>query len=193
MAEDELRTRAIEVLRRYGYRNSSMSRIAQETGVSVRTLHRYFPAKADIVWGGIEGSIDALRHALETADHALTPFDTIMAAVVDVFSRDADTLELGRARMRIIATEPELASTRPETYRQWREELTDHVASRLGLSVDDIGARAAASAILSAIMSAIAWWATQDDETISPVDAVKRALTGLGAMLTVTQPQSDDA
>lgn len=115
--EDDLRTRAIAVLQREGYGNVTMSRIAAETGVSVRTLHRYFPAKADIVWGGIEGSLDALRRGLAQADDSLPPLEAITAVVAAVFDQDADEVAVGRARMRLIATEPDLEQTRPETYR----------------------------------------------------------------------------
>lgn len=180
--EDDLRTRAIDVLRRHGYRNVTMSAIAEETGVSVRTLHRYFPAKADIVWGGIEGSIDSLRAGLAHADDALPPFDAIAAVVVEVFGQDADALALGRARMRIIATEPDLESTRPETYRQWREETAAFFGRRLGLPATDVVAQAAAAAVLAAIMAGLGWWAVQDDESIAPVTAVQRALRGLAAL-----------
>ncbi|MFF2050242.1 TetR family transcriptional regulator [Leifsonia sp. NPDC058194] len=180
--EDDLRARAIDVLREHGYSAVTMSRIADEVGVSVRTLHRYFPAKADIVWGGIEGSIDALRASLRHADDRLAPFDAITAVVVQVFEQDADALAVGRARMRIIATEPNLESTRPETYRQWREETAAFFARRLGLTPDDLIPQSAAAAVLAAIMAGIGWWAVQDDETLAPVTAVKRALGGLGAV-----------
>lgn len=180
--EDDLRARAIEVLRRHGYRHVTMSAIAEETGVSVRTLHRYFPAKADIVWGGIEGSIDSLRAGLAHADDTLPPFDAIAAVVVEVFGQDADALALGRARMRIIATEPDLESTRPETYRQWREATAAFFGRRLGVPATDVVAQAAAAAVLAAIMAGLGWWAVQEDESIAPVTAVERALRGLAAL-----------
>lgn len=157
-----------------------MSQIAAETGVSVRTLHRYFPTKADIVWGGIEGSLDALRQGLARADQTLPPMDAIAAVVASVFDQDADEVAVGRARMRLIATEPDLESTRPETYRQWREESIGYIARRLALPPDDVVPQAVGAALQTAIMSGLSWWALQDDPELSPVEAVARALRGLG-------------
>lgn len=180
---DALREQAIDILREHGYRNVSMSRIADEVGVSVRTLHRYFPAKADIVWGGIDGSIDALRAGLVHADDALSPFKAISAVVVAVFAQDADSLAVGRARMRIIATEPDLENTRPETFQAWREETTAYFAGRLGLPPTDVVPQAAAAAVLAAITAALSWWAVQDDANLTPVVAVERALRGLASLV----------
>ncbi|MGO4298773.1 acyl-CoA-like ligand-binding transcription factor [Leifsonia sp. RAF41] len=188
--EDDLRTRAIAVLQRDGYRNVTMSQIAAETGVSVRTLHRYFPGKADIVWGGIEGSLDALRDGLAHADDTLPPLDAITAVVAAVFDQDADEVAVGRARMRLIATEPDLESTRPDTYRQWRAQTVAFFARRLGLPADDVVPQAAGAAVLSTIMSALSWWAVQDDSDISPAAAVTRALRGLSSA-TRTDPRHE--
>lgn len=179
--EDDLRTRAIAVLQRDGYRNVTMARIAAETGVSVRTLHRYFPTKADIVWGGIEGSLDALRTGLAHADDSLPPMDAIAAVVAAVFDQDADEVAVGRARMRLIATEPDLETTRPDTYRQWREETVAYFSRRLGLPPDDVVPQAAGAGLQTTIMSGLSWWALQDDPELSPVDAVTRALHGLSS------------
>lgn len=178
--EDDLRTRAITVLQRHGYAATTMSRIAAETGVSVRTLHRYFPAKADIVWGGIEGSLDALRRGLAHADDGLPPMAAITAVVASVFGQDADDAEVGRARMRLIATEPDLEQTRPETYRLWREELVAYFARRLGVPAEDVVPRSAAAAVQSAIMAGLSWWAVQEHPDVSPAEAVARALGALG-------------
>jgi len=178
--EDDLRTRAITVLQQRGYRGATMSQIADTIGVSVRTLHRYFPTKADIVWGGIEGSLDALRQGLARADDRLPPMDAIAAVVASVFNEDADAVAVSRARMRLIATEPDLESTRPETYRQWREESIGYFARRLGLPPDDVVPQAAGAAVQTAIMSGLTWWASQDDPSLSAVQAVTRALRGLG-------------
>ncbi|MGO4533499.1 acyl-CoA-like ligand-binding transcription factor [Leifsonia sp. 2MCAF36] len=187
--EDDLRTRAIELLQRHGYRNVTMGRIAVELGVSVRTLHRYFPAKSDIVWGGIEGALDALRRMLADADDDLPPLEAIAAAIVSVFAQDADAFAVGRARMRLIATEPELETTRPETYRQWHDETVAFFARRLGLPNDDVVPQAAGAALQSAIMAGLAWWAVQDDDSLAPGYAVARALRGLGSVARGESPE----
>lgn len=180
---DELRSRALEVLYRRGYQGTTMGALADEVGVSVRTLHRYFPTKADIVWGGIEGAIDALAHGFATADESLPITDAITAVVLDVFDQDADALAVGRARMRLIATTPELRETRPETYRRWREQTIEFVARRLEASPSDIVPRAVGAAVQAAIDEALAWWAAGDRDA-SPAQAVAEALRGFDVIRT---------
>ena len=63
----QLRAEAMQVVLRNGYAEVSMREIADEVGLSLRTLHRYFPGKADIVWGDVDSSFDALRIALGSA------------------------------------------------------------------------------------------------------------------------------
>ncbi|MER8003855.1 TetR family transcriptional regulator [Streptomyces sp. NPDC095613] len=187
-----LRERAIGILLRDGYPNVSMARLAGEVGLSVRTLHRYFPTKADIVWGGTEGSLDTLRRHLDETDADLPILDAITVAVVGVFSQDADGPSLSRARLRIIATTPELQSTRPETYRGWRDETIAFIARRTGTSVHDVSARAAGAAVQTAIAESLACWAA-DDSGESLADSVTRALLGLGALAASPRPCSSAA
>ncbi|AXG82020.1 acyl-CoA-like ligand-binding transcription factor [Streptomyces paludis] len=176
-----LRERAIGILLRDGYPNVSMARLADEVGLSVRTLHRYFPTKADIVWGGTEAALDLLRRHLDETDADLPILEAIIVAVVGVFSEDTDEPSLSRARLRIIATTPDLRSTRPETYHGWRDETIAFIARRTGASVHDVSARAAGAAVQTAITESLTCWAA-DDSGESLADTVTCALLGLGAL-----------
>ncbi|GAA3112569.1 AcrR family transcriptional regulator [Kribbella aluminosa] len=176
--EGELRARAIDVMLRHGYENVTMALISDELGVSVRTLHRYFPAKPDIVWGGIEGSLEALRAALAQADERAPIIEAITSAVVAVFGEDADQLAVTRARIRLIASTPKLEATRPDTYRHWREETVAYIARRLATPADGVVPRAVGAAVQTAIMEALAWWASRSEST-APVEAVRQALQGI--------------
>lgn len=182
--EDDLRTRAIEVILRHGYEQTTMSEIAGELGLSVRTLHRYFPAKSDIVWGGIEGAIDALRRGFADVDPGLPVLAAVKTATLAAFAEDQDDIVLSRARFRVIASTPGLESTRPETYRMWREETVAFIARRLGVPSDSLQARSAGAAVQAAVMTALSWWAEQDVQG-TPADAVANALDGLATTLTV--------
>jgi AcrR family transcriptional regulator len=173
---DELRSRAIEVLQVRGFGDTTMAALALELGVSTRTLHRYFPSKADIVWGGIEHSLDALREGFAEADDELPILDAIADVINSVFHQDTDETTLGRVRLRLIATTPELWETRPETYRAWRDETVSFIARRLGTTPDDVVPQAVGAAMQTAITEALRWWATHP--TTSAVESVMRALRG---------------
>ena len=45
----QLRIQMLQVILRDGYEHVTMAQLAAEAGISVRTLHRHFPSKADIV------------------------------------------------------------------------------------------------------------------------------------------------
>lgn len=177
----DLRAKAFGVILRLGYQQSSMSRIANELGVSVRTLHRYFPAKADIVWGGIETSLEALGRGLRHADRQLPLIEAITAVVVAVFDQNEEEIPVDRARLRLIATTPELRAARTETYELWREEISEFIGARLGSPAGSLTPRVMGAAVQTTVSEALAWWALHDAAD-SPRDVVARALRGFDAV-----------
>lgn len=173
-----LRMRALDILIDRGYDAVTMSEIAADAGMSVRTLHRYFPTKADIVWGGLDGALDTLRSALETTDERLSIIGAVTEAMVSVFHEEAEEATFGRARLRVIALTPGLEITHPDVYRRWREETVAFVARRSGADPADVRPQAAGAAIQTTIMEALAWWAMRNDD-VAAADVVAEALSGL--------------
>lgn len=176
-----LRSRALREIEGVGYENISMGAIATALGVSIRTLHRYFPAKADIVWGGIETSIEALSDQLRIAKDGLPVVDAVTDVVVGVFERNAEDLAVMRARLRLIAVSPELRANRSATFDVWRAELVALVARSAGEPLDGLAASAVGGALHAAIMEALWWWAISDDPR-HPGECVAVALRALGAI-----------
>src|SRR5690606_3986015 len=83
-AEPEaLRGQLLDLIALRGYENASMGSLAETVGMSVRTLHRYFPTKADIVWGGIEVSVDALTAELDAAAESSPIVDAVAHAITN--------------------------------------------------------------------------------------------------------------
>ncbi|OZC76309.1 TetR family transcriptional regulator [Rhodococcus sp. 15-649-1-2] len=179
-----LRLRTLTILMDRGYENVTMSSLASEVGLSVRTLHRYFPTKADIAWGGLEGSVEALRRGFDSADDTLDVGESVTEVVTGLFDEHVDDWEVTRVRLRLIATSPELQAARSETYRLWREETVRYVARRLDSPADHVIPRAVGAAIQVAIMEALAWWAQTMSGT-HPAIVVTQTLRGLTEGLAV--------
>src|ERR1700759_1855624 len=59
---------ALELFAEQGYPDVTMDDIAEELGVSARTLFRYFPSKEDIVLGVPRRSVQALLDELGRID-----------------------------------------------------------------------------------------------------------------------------
>ncbi len=157
-----------------------MEHIAAELGVSGRTLQRYYPTKASIVWGAIDSSFQELHRNLERADPGLPLMPALAEAIVRTIADGSGDPETDRARLRLIATTPELHSNNSGPFREWRRQISEFVAARTGATTDDLLTQSTAAAAQAAIMTALTWWATAERE-ISPADAVRRAVTALGS------------
>lgn len=152
-----------------------MTAIAREVGVSVRTLHRYFATKSDIVWGPIDVTFRGLRDRLAASPDDLGIVPTLARAIVESFSDSVEDASTVRTRLRLIATNPELQANNSEPFQQWRQHLVNHVARRLGCAPDCVEALAIGVAVQSATMAALGWWAVRDGDE-SPQAVVSRAL-----------------
>lgn len=188
VAEQEaLRSGALQVVLELGYEQATMATIAQRVGVGLRTLHRYFPTKADIVWGGLERSIDALRGSLTRADDGRSIVEAVSAAIIEVFEEDADERDVSRARLRLIATVPALQAIRTDTFLLWQQELSAFIARRMGMDAAGLVPVVAAKTLQGAVLHALQWWAVNDVD-MNPSDTVIAALGGLSAILDRSEP-----
>lgn len=178
---ETLRSRLLQIIERDGYDQVSMGALADAVGMSVRTLHRYFPGKAEIVWGGIEGSIEALTEQLRNADDSRPIIETISDVVTGVFDRNAEDLATMRARMRLIALSPELRTNQSATFEGWRQAIVEFIALRRSEPAESLIAVAVGAAIHTAIMEALSWWALRSD-VAEPASCVTDALHGLNAV-----------
>ncbi|GAA3860959.1 hypothetical protein GCM10022381_01670 [Leifsonia kafniensis] len=158
-----------------------MGSLAAEVGMNVRTLHRYFPAKADIVWGGIESSIETLATELDNAAAGRSILDAVAGAVAGVFDQNADDLAIMRTRLRLIALSPELQANRSATFEGWRHAIIQFVASRREEDAGSLVCVTAGTAMHAAIMEALSWWALRK-EVADPAGCIAEALHGLSAL-----------
>ena len=183
-----LRAAALPVIERRGYEQVSMTALAGELGVSVRTLHRYFPTKADIVWGGIDDSLTALTTSLQEADEGGPILDAVALAVERVLEQNIEELPTMRARVRLIARTPALRSARSTTFERWREELIRFAARRQDEAPTALVPIVLGSALHEAVSQALGWWALADDGT-PPGACVWRAFEALAALPGSDPPQ----
>lgn len=178
LSTSELRSRAIAVVRRYGFEAVTMKTVAAELGVSLRTLHRHFPSKVDLVWGALDESFVRLRGQLALTDPDIPVIAAIQSAIIATFT--VEDVGWQRERLRLIATTPELQSAQSVALRQWRDDIAAFAASRLGLAADDLVPVALGAAVQSATLAGLTWWATHEDVG-SASDVVGRALRALEA------------
>lgn len=170
---------ALRLFSEHGYEQTSMEDIAREAGIGRKSLYRYFPGKADLVWGGMEPVVKASGRALEGARVAGRsggdPDDDgilagLRAAAIAGVSTIPD-LAVTRGRLRLIAEHPELASRSNDALAPQRERAELYL---VGLGVSDSAARYLCAAYLAATFEAWMQWAAGTDADPVPylVEAV---------------------
>lgn len=185
----ELARVAIALFAERGYDAVSMADIAEAAGVGRRSLFRYFPSKADLVWGGTEAAVAALERLLGEGAGGRP----LGAAYADAFVRglaEAD-IDMGmtRVRLRIIDAHPELRGLASPRLGARSRILERFIASGRPELAGTVEAAVLAEALGAATYAAIRWWATSSDDP-SPVDALRRGVDALALAAGPTGPSA---
>lgn len=169
---DALARVATELFGARGYDDVSMNDVAAAARVSRRSLFRYFPTKADLVWHGfqpVEERIDAVLAGWEG-----DPFEG--AAAATLASLEAmPGFEQTRIRLRIIAAHPDLIAF--GVTRVWASagRFVSYFRSR---GVEELRARVLADVFATAILSGLTYWASETTDA-DPQAVVRRVLAHL--------------
>lgn len=108
-AEERLRSAAIELFLEHGYDNVTVAQIAARAGLTRRTFSRYFADKRDVLFAGSEQLPGLLADAISQAAPTLSPFEAMLAALIEVGAvLGARVAEHAAQRQVIIARSPEL-------------------------------------------------------------------------------------
>lgn len=174
---DALVPAAVTFLAERGYASSTMTDIADALGVSVRTLHRYFPAKADIVWRPVEQTLAAESAAHETADPDEPPIRALRRKVAKTLRESGVDQEHLRAAMLLIAATPELESS--ERIVGGTAANRDFLAGQLPDTAWPPLADVYSAAVTSVTLAALKWWAAQPPGAYDPRAVVDQALSKL--------------
>lgn len=159
-----------------GYAEVSLGVVAEAAGVNIRTVHRYFRAKSDIVWRELEGSFADLRVHLDATAPAESLLSRIRHGIVASIGA-SEGVHNARRRLSIISRTPELHTSISEPFIAWRTVIEDFAREQLEAEPEALAPRVLAAAAQSATMTALVWWAEHDDE--GPTASVDLALRDL--------------
>jgi AcrR family transcriptional regulator len=126
-AETRERRRAAAFARfeRRGYDATKIEDIARDAGVSPRTVYRYFPTKAELVFAATPATLDQLTGLIAARPRSERPFTAVWNALLE-FVPNLDS-SVGIAQNKIIAANPTL-------YRyslEYRDQIADAVGEAL--------------------------------------------------------------
>ena len=164
-AREEIAEAALALFLRDGFTATPVERVAQEAGVSVRTVFRHFPAKEDLFFHDHERAVATFRSVLEDAADDRPALDLLVEALLAMLQLDMVRPDAADV-VGLLEREPAL--------QRYEERLSaDHHASavaflrgRLGDSpAADQRAELLAGAFMGTMMSARRLVAAQPDRT----------------------------
>ncbi|MEV3859162.1 TetR family transcriptional regulator [Streptomyces sp. NPDC050095] len=181
LVADELTEAALQLLALRGFEAVTVDEIVAAAGVSKRTFFRYFASKEDVVVQFLADMGADMRAALADRPGGEGPAEALLHAVrVPVTTCAADSERALRVVQLILRT-PALHARFLERQAQWRDDLAEELATRVGRDAEtDLYPRLAAGTALNAFHVVLQRW--------SASDAAQDPLALLDAAFTVVAP-----
>ena len=170
---------ALELFTRRGFDEVTSDEVADAAGISRRTFFRYFPTKADAVWGDFAAHVTRLARLLEDSPADRPVLASICAAYAEVNEYPPAEQDLLRKRLRLIFTEPALQAHSQLRYAEIDRVVAEHVARRTGGSAADLLPRLVAVSTRAAATTAFEVWLADPGAVLSRV--LHRAFDELAA------------
>lgn len=161
---------AVDLFSKRGFDAVSAAEVAQVAQVSRRSLFRYFPTKASLVWDGFQTGLGVLTESLASSDHE-DPRDAVIDALADVAASAPDP-DVIRTRLRIIASNQDLIAFGSGYIQEQCLVIRRFLAER---GLDPLAARVTANVAAIASFTGYLHWATATEEP-HPLETVRQAL-----------------
>jgi AcrR family transcriptional regulator len=153
---------AMDLFVEHGFDAVTIEQIADTAGISARSVHRYFPAKEDLVIDSPEAYGRFVAQALEERpkdEGVMTSLYLSYAALMG--SREQDRRD--KVGMYLLSRSPSLRARNIEKHERWSELLTPIVSQRLGGTDVGVRARALVQSSLTAFTLALTTWGDPDE------------------------------
>jgi AcrR family transcriptional regulator len=180
IAPDDIARMAMSLFEARGYDDTSTDDVAAHANVSRRSLFRYFPSKANLVWHGFEPYLTRLSVLIDEGGHDGDPFDAVQEALVAALPTSAPDIAAMRVQLSIIDRHPELWSVGSPSLLAARDLLRGFLTRRT--EFDELEVLILAEATITATFTALRFWATADEGLLEQVlRSAFGALAGWGA------------
>ncbi|MEO3783817.1 helix-turn-helix domain-containing protein [Actinocorallia sp. B10E7] len=190
-----IQAHALRLFTERGYDATTVTDVAEAAGVSPMTVYRHFPTKEDLVLFDQNGRLVAERIAASSAVHPLVR--RIGIALIDSAAAltgggHADDLTANRrfllARLRLMISTPALRAKHLDNHYALQQAIVDALGDDATDPEDAFRARAAASACLAALHTALVRWAEDDGRTELPEVIAKALAAAFGDDIVGTGP-----
>ena len=176
-ASQEILATALRLFTEQGYDETSVAQIARESGVSQRTLFRYFGSKEDLLGGGQQrfGQVLAAAVAGQPADADV--WEVLRAGIVAVLAlHESD--EQALKRFRLLHDTASLRAGWLEKRLRFQDDLLPLIAPRV--AGPELTARAVIATAFACLDAATMAWVGNDgkDDVMDLYDACLAAVRG---------------
>jgi AcrR family transcriptional regulator len=169
---------AFRLFAEQGYDATTVEQIAAAADVSPATFFRHFPAKEDVVRTDEFDPLLLDRLATRPAgEDVLTAVRATIASLLPLME-DVEPL---RDRIRLLSGTAGLRAQMWDGFRANTDTVAAAIAPRLGRDPADLEARAAAAAVVAALVEAVLAWADPATEA-GLGELVDRAMGGLDSL-----------
>lgn len=164
---------ALRLFNEKGIDKVTMDDVAIEAGISRSNLFRVFPSKAAVVWGGMHDfTIELERQLKHNTNESIVL--QLHKSWVDAMQLLDESLETVRLRLRLIASSPEVYGWGHAQLEEARLVLEKAIEKREGGK--SVKPRMISSALISASMAVLTWWAMNDDKR-SPSEVLDQSFS----------------
>lgn len=171
---------ACELFLEQTYGGTTIEQIAQRAGVSRNTFFNYFEAKSDVLWSGVDDSVDILAEELGAQSPDAPVMQQVRSALLGTAARlSPGAIPLAITQWETMGVAAELQASGLSRFLRLAEVVEHHIAAAAPTESRSVPARAAAFAVIAAAASAGAAWAlggverrplaSYVDEAVTPV------------------------
>ncbi|WP_202797094.1 TetR/AcrR family transcriptional regulator [Kribbella flavida] len=142
-----IRDTALELFATQGYRETTISAIADRCDVAVRTVTLHFPAKEDLLFADDPFSVESLTEWLTAKPAGTSTLDAVrdwMAATMrelDATGASAEVWRRRSLRSQLIVADEDLRGRARAAYYRYEQAVAAGVAADLGLPADALAPR----------------------------------------------------
>jgi TetR/AcrR family transcriptional regulator, regulator of mycofactocin system len=191
---EEIEGQAIRLFLEEGFDETSMTEIAAVCGVGRTTLFRYFPSKADILWGAFDQHLRRLAQLLADQPEGFPLATTVQSAAVQAFGEAVDDRHVWRRRFAVLQQTDTLQPGLSIRWQEWARIVAQFVADRTGTHADDVIPAAVGGAVQAAFAATLRTWLRTGDFAPDVVmrmrDALQPVCDGMNRLLEDNPPRS---
>lgn len=148
---------ALDLFAERGYEDTTVDQIAARAEVSKATFFRYFRTKADVMFGADKDRHQAFRHAIINRPPSEDALTAVRSAMQQEWLPTVDPRRTVR-QTRAARTSPVLRGLSHDLGMRWQTSVSEAVARRRGLEVEDRSSRLVAGIAFAVLSNGVNLW-----------------------------------